>query len=141
MKCTPDERHKVLVADDNTDGAMLLEEAFANLGGRITWEHLTSRTAAQNLLRGWNILGAPALIIMDDLLPGMRGSDLVDVMVRDPGFGSPRVVLVSGQTQAGLTGGWADLAGETRDSGEMGSFGPGPEQAPPAGERTVPLRR
>ena len=141
MTYTRDERHRVLVVDDNTDDALLLEEAFASLGGGITWEHLPTGTAAQNRLRGWNILGAPALIIMDDLLPDMRGSDLADVMARGPGFGSPRVVLVSGQAQAGLTGGWTDLAGETRDLGETGSFGPGPEQALPAAERTVSLRR
>ena len=98
----------MLVVDDNTDDAVLLGGVLCHSGRQ---DHVGAPSirdrGAQSPARQGNGQ-RPCLVIMDDLLPDMHGSDLADVMARDPVFGSPRVVLVSGQPQAGRTGAWMD---------------------------------
>ena len=95
-------RPHILVVDD--DPALLenIAECLAGEGFEVS----VARDGAGALIR-LAALPRPALVIVDQLMPGMTGTELVARIRREPSLAGVRLVLVSGLPPSRSTD-WAD---------------------------------
>jgi ribonuclease P protein subunit RPR2 len=84
-------RRRILLVDDDA-GLRLLLRTTLGLDEFIVEEAGSAEEAAQ-IGRFW----APAVVILDVGLPGMDGLHFCRELKRNPSYGSPRVVLLTGQ--------------------------------------------
>jgi two-component system phosphate regulon response regulator OmpR len=84
-------RSHILIVDDD---AALLENISECLAGE-GFEVSMARDAAGALTR-LAALPRPALVIVDQLMPGMTGTELVAVIRREPRLAGIRLILISG---------------------------------------------
>ncbi len=84
-------RPHILIVDDDV---ALLENISECLSGE-GFEVSVARDAAGALAR-LAALPRPALVIVDQLMPGMTGSELVAQLRREPALAGVRLVLISG---------------------------------------------
>jgi CheY-like chemotaxis protein len=101
-------RFCVLVVEDNDAEALLMAEAFASASLPVDLETVASGAEALARLAPGHSGGRPALVLMDNHLPDMRGTELANILARDMRYGQPRVVLLSGDMQRDLRGAWED---------------------------------
>jgi CheY-like chemotaxis protein len=102
------DRPIILLVDQDPGGGEILSVAMTSLQIPLTVETVTGGGYAMNRLRqGPPEATSPvALVLINDYLPDMRGSDLAKVLARDPAFGVPRVVLVAGGPYYLQLGSW-----------------------------------
>jgi len=101
-------RYCVLVIEDNPAEALLIGEAFASVSIPVDLECVsTGADALARLLLG-NPGTRPTLVLMDNHLPDIRGTELAATLAKDAQYGNPRVVLLSGDVARERTGDWED---------------------------------
>ncbi len=95
---------RVLVVDDEDDIRQAIAECLLD-GCRF--EVITAATGAEALevLRGW----APDLIVVDFVMPGMSGQELVDECRRNPRLASIPVLVTTAMKGAHVDGAIAHL--------------------------------
>ena len=88
----PDEgrQRRVLVVDDDPALRLLLRTTLAD--DRCAVEEAASAEDAAALVRFWR----PAVVVLDVGLPGVDGLSFSRELERDPTFGSPTVILLTG---------------------------------------------
>lgn len=81
----------VLVVDDDPDICDVVQGILESFGYRVE----TARDGSEALkkLRGG---GAPCLILLDLMMPGMNGFEFRDAQLRDPALAPIPVVVISG---------------------------------------------
>ncbi len=88
---TSEKSLRVLVVDDNRDGADALGLLVEDLGNRV---HVTYRgTQALDVAKTFR----PDLMLVDLVMPEMDGSGLVNRLRKIPGFAQTRIVAITGQ--------------------------------------------
>lgn len=87
--------HRILVVDDNDALRENISEAL-ELEGYAVEAVATGQAALAALARD----PLPGVVLIDMLMPGMSGQDLVAALRRDPRLARLRVVLVSGLAPA-----------------------------------------
>jgi CheY-like chemotaxis protein len=87
-------RHRILVVDDNADGAEMLSAFLDELG----YETMIAANAEQALSLLERVV--PAAAILDIGLPGMDGYELAAEMIRRFGDRAPPMLALTGYTQA-----------------------------------------
>jgi CheY-like chemotaxis protein len=87
--------HRILVVDDNDALRENLVEALELEGYRV--EAVASGAAALAALASDPL---PGVVLVDMLMPGMSGPDLVAALRRDPRLAHLKVALVTGLTPA-----------------------------------------
>ena len=70
-------RHKILVVDDEPDGAELVQFNLVQAG----FEVVTAPNGVEALMKARSV--APALIVLDIMLPGMNGIEVCKILRRD----------------------------------------------------------
>jgi CheY-like chemotaxis protein len=98
----------VVVVEDNPAEAALIGEAFASISIPVDLECLTTGARALQRLRQDAAGRRPTLVLLDNHLPDMRGTELAAKLAEDDAYGHPRVVLLSGDPPRGLVGPWED---------------------------------
>lgn len=87
---------RVLLVDDELSGAEVLALILAGENYRVT----LAADARQALARLHE--AAPDLLVIDFMMPGMNGADLVKAIRRVEGYESIPVLLISGAPEAAL---------------------------------------
>ena len=108
MTITPRGRYCVVVVEDNPAEASLIGEAFAAISIPVDLECVTTGARALQRLRQDAEGRRPTLVLLDNHLPDMRGTELATTLAEDPQYGTPRVVLLSGDPPRGRSGPWED---------------------------------
>lgn len=98
----------MLVVEDNAAEALLIEEAFAAVSVPVDLERVSNGKQALERLRTDAAGRRPTLVLMDNHLPDMRGTELARILSTDPGYGHPRIVLLSGDLVRDSQGDWED---------------------------------
>ena len=88
---TTDKRHRVLVVDDNQDGANALGLLVEELGSQV---HVTyGGTKALEVATAFR----PDLMLVDLVMPDMDGCDLVTRLRQNPAFAQTKILAITGQ--------------------------------------------
>src|SRR5437870_7692141 len=85
------ERRRILVVDDDAGLRLLLRTTLT--AGELAVEEAVSAEEAAEVGRFW----APAVVILDVALPGMDGFTFCRELKRNPAYGAPLVVLLTGR--------------------------------------------
>ena len=85
------ERRRILVVDDDAGLRLLLRTTLT--ADEFAVEEAVSAEEAAEVGRFW----APAVVILDVALPGMDGFTFCRELKRNPAYGAPLVVLLTGQ--------------------------------------------
>ena len=88
-----DKKQKILIADDDAQGLEILRQIMLNQG----YEVLTAREgmAAQEII----VQNKPDLIILDNYMPGVSGSEICHFVKSDPKTRLIPVVMLTGYTE------------------------------------------
>lgn len=85
---------KVLVVDDDVDIRALIEVRLRRLGHRVV-----SAGSGEDALDLLAAKGAPDVVVLDVLMPGMSGLQLLTTMRRDPTLDAVPAIFLSGRVQ------------------------------------------
>lgn len=93
-----DRRAEILIVEDNPGDAILLREAFSDLGSDVGLNFARDGMEAFDRLRRGGLPEAPRpdLIVLDLKMPGMDGLSFLREMRGDPGMEGVRVVVLTG---------------------------------------------
>jgi len=83
---------KILVVDDDTDIRTLVETRLRRLGHRVV-----SAGSGEEALALITEKGAPELVVLDVLMPGMSGLELLSTIRQDPDLRRVPAVFLSGR--------------------------------------------
>lgn len=83
---------KILVVDDDTDIRTLIETRLRRLGHRVV-----SAGSGEEALTVIAEKGAPELVVLDVLMPGMTGLELLATIRQDPDLNRVPAVFLSGR--------------------------------------------
>lgn len=108
MTIVPKGRYSVLIVEDNAAEALLIEEAFAAVSIPVDLERVSTGKEALARLRPDSANPRPTLVLMDNHLPDIRGTELAAILASDPQYGNPRVILLSGDLGCHRKGDWED---------------------------------
>jgi CheY-like chemotaxis protein len=108
MTAMPKGRYCVLVVEDNAAEALLIEEAFSSISIPVDLECVSTGAEARARLSKDSSARRPTLVLVDNHLPDIRGTDLANILATDPQYGHPRVVLLSGDLVRDRKGSWED---------------------------------
>ena len=91
---------RVLVVDDNATNSRIVQETCN--GWSMVCATTPSAKSALDILRRSNEEGAPyEIAIVDSLMPGMDGFELVERLRGDAAFGAPRVMMLTSADRKG----------------------------------------
>jgi CheY-like chemotaxis protein len=118
------DRPIILMVDQDPGEGEILSAAMISLQIPLTVETVTGGGCAMNrLCQGPSEAASPvALVLINDYLPDMRGSDLAKVLARDPAFGVPRVVLMAGGPYYLQLGSWEAWLEKPRSWSDWGDL-------------------
>lgn len=109
---------KILVADDDDVSALVLSDRLEELGYEVT--------VAENGVVAWEKIqsGAFRLLILDWMMPGMDGMELVQRVRETPSAAYTYIILLTGRTDRkdrleALSGGVDDFLPKPLDQGEL----------------------
>ena len=119
MPIIPQGRYCVLVVEDNPAEALLISEAFASVSIPVDLECVGTGSAALVRLQLGSAAQRPTLVLIDNHLPDMRGTELAARLAADPQYGNPRMVLLSGDVASNRNKGeWEDWLEKPASWGE-----------------------
>jgi len=114
----PLETPEVLVIEDDGDTRELLEEALSSAGFRVS----TASSGADGL--AWLHQHLPDLVLLDQNLPGMSGTEVCQAIRRSPGMSAVPVIMLTALSQprdkvSGLQAGADDYITKPFDVDEL----------------------
>lgn len=86
---------KLLLVDDDAEDRMIMEEVFTQLSVRDAIDFAANGEEALGMLARYDPLALPSLIVMDQNMPRLTGTQTLRLLKADPILGGISVVMFS----------------------------------------------